>query len=659
MAVENAESPVPHRFVPRPTGTARRAAAVALALVFLTLAVSIGLSVFRQRRPPEDGGQASSSDPRLSYAGPFRNLSPNARYVPDDRCAECHAVLARSYAEHPMGRSLVPVAAATRHPEDQAHHNSFNALGSRFALAHEDGKTRHRRTRLDPAGQPAAFLEWEVHYAIGSGLRGQSFLTMRDDYPFQTPISWYAQKDAWDLSPGFGPNYLTGRPVVPECLFCHSNGVEFREGSLNHIAPGGFAGHAIGCQRCHGPGELHADSRGRSEPISDGVDYTIVNPRRLERALREAVCEQCHLEGEIRVVRAGRAMYDFRPGLPLDRFWSVFVHPAEDGVSRKVVSQVEQMYESRCFQAGQGSMGCISCHDPHERVQPAQRVEHYRRACLACHGEGVTCSLPEAQRRRQSALDSCIDCHMPRYGAADVPHTAFTDHRILRSAERGTASTARAAALRPARGMPVLSFYGARKQAPDGEDDRDLGMAVVKLALQGDAAAARAVGRAVPLLEAALRRNPDDVPAQELLGCALGLANRTTEALTAFEAVLARAPERELALMGAASASAALGRQSSEVDYLRRAIAANPWAPDYRRNLVLRLVREERWNEAEPEIETWVRLDPMSADARSARVLCLLAAGNQDAAEAEIKRIEALAPANLAELKALFQQRRR
>ena len=614
--------------------------------VLLVVGLGVYLAFHLRQRTTDDGKRTNSLDPRLNYAGPYQNVNPAVQYVPEERCGDCHADKARSFAEHPMGRSLLPISRATAPPEDPRHRNPFEALGSQFLVNRDGDNVRHRRSRLDPTGRPIAALDWEAHYVIGSGFHGYSFLSDRDGYLFQTPISWYSQKKTWDLSPGFGPNYLTGRPILPECLFCHTNRVQFVDGSLNRYTEPIFDGHAIGCQRCHGPGELHVARRERLDPVPDDVDYTIVNPRHLERSQREAVCEQCHLEGETRIVRHGRAMYDFRPGLPLEQFWSVFVHPPEASVAQKVVSHVEQMYESRCFQDGR--LGCISCHDPHQRVKPERRVEHYRAACLECHGQGSGCSLPKAQRLRQNAQDSCIDCHMPRYGASDVPHTAFTDHRILRA---GQPTGRRFTRLAGQEGLPVLSFYRDREHSDAGEDDRDLGLALVKLALQGDAAAARIVRRALPMLEAALERDPDDLSARESRGCALALGGRSAEALAAFEAVLANDPERELSLMGAASTAGALGQKEAELRYLRRAIAANPWAPDYRRNLVLLLVKNEKWTEARPECEAWVRLDPFNVEARQARVLCLLAIGEKDEAQVELARIETLTGKNVAEPK--------
>src|SRR5205823_5461429 len=149
-----------------------------------------------------------------------------------------------------------------------------------------------------PDGRPLLDFRIEAHYAIGAGGRGRSYLTDRDGYLFQTAISWYAEKGIWDRSPGFDAELLPGRPVREACLFCHANHAVPRDGAENHYDQPFAAGHAIGCERCHGPGEKHVLAGGA---LVNGIDPTIVNPRKLSHALREAVCQQCHLEGEGRV----------------------------------------------------------------------------------------------------------------------------------------------------------------------------------------------------------------------------------------------------------------------------------------------------------------------------------------------------------------------
>jgi tetratricopeptide (TPR) repeat protein len=137
------------------------------------------------------------------------------------------------------------------------------------------------------------------------------------------------------------------------------------------------------------------------------------------------------------------------------------------------------------------------------------------------------------------------------------------------------------------------------------------------------------------------------------------LLNRWTEALAAFRGVLEIVPDREQALLGAAIAAEELRQAEASQNYWRRAVAVNPWEPGYHRHLALLLVKKEAWAEAQPACEAWVRVDPMSAEARAARVSCLLAAGQKDEARAEFARIEALAPANLRELQIRFEKKLR
>src|SRR5437016_924792 len=81
----------------------------------------------------------------------------------------------------------------------------------------------HRRSHLDAAGRAIYEQDTEVHFAIGSGTRGSSFLSERDGYLFQSLISWYTEKGVWDLSPGAAMMSSAGRHVDGACLFCHAN----------------------------------------------------------------------------------------------------------------------------------------------------------------------------------------------------------------------------------------------------------------------------------------------------------------------------------------------------------------------------------------------------------------------------------------------------
>jgi hypothetical protein len=624
----------------------------------VVVALAAGLWWFLRGAQPPRAVLPPDSDPRLAYQGPYQNIDPAVKYVADERCTSCHARIARTYAKHPMGRSLFPIAKAPTPPTDARHHNPFDSLGSQFSVVQVNGQTIHRRERRAPDGHVAATLDFPVRYVLGSGNHGYSYLTDHDGYLIETPISWYTQKQLWDKSPGFGESLLAGRIVMPACLFCHVNKANYVQGSVNHYHQPIFDGDSISCQRCHGPGELHVAARNAGEAPSGGIDYTIVNPRHLERATRESVCEQCHLVGRLRVLRAHRDWYDFRPGLPLERFLSAFVKVENKEGDAKAVGQVEQMYLSRCFKVSKGpnALGCISCHDPHEQVAPEQRVAHYRERCLNCHKD-QGCKLPLVERQRQSSQDSCIDCHMSRYPSSDIPHQAATDHRILRFG-------------RPVAGkevkpttpsiLPVSSFYldhsGARSSTAD---DRDSAVGLVRLYLLGEEDAAESLRFIRPALEQSAAEDPTDLDAAEALAFTLSRLNRKADALEAFEAILARAPERELVVIGAANNAEVLHQVERAIQYWQQAAQLNPWQPDYRRQLCPLLIKKERWAEALKQADDWIRLDPFSVEARTARIWSLLGLDKKEEARAEFHRMEALTPPNLKELTLRFEPRLR
>jgi hypothetical protein len=595
----------------------------------------------RRTGPAQPSAQRPSDDPRRTYSGPYRNIDPDVAYVGDQPCAGCHLDKEDAYRGHPMANTLAPVARTLAgQPLDKQHHNPFAAFGCVFLVDVEGEHAWHRQRRLDSAGRVVAELAHEVHYAVGFGNHGRSYLSVHDGYVFQTPISWFGQRKSWDVSPGFSPPLLAGRPVVPGCLSCHANAPPADDDRLNYYpGPIHATGHAIGCERCHGPGARHAQSADK---------WDIVNPRNLEWRQREAVCEQCHLEGWARVARAGRRPEDFRPGLGAEQFQTVLVH-AGPGDGRRAVSHVEQMYQSTCFRArpDENKLGCISCHDPHVRVAPQGRVAHYRERCLRCH-QDHGCSLPKAERLRRQPDDSCADCHMPRFVNSDIAHTASTDHRILRRSE-----AAPDRGLRPDfPDLPVASFYRDRLAAGDAGADRDAAVALVLLAGEGELPPWPATRRALPLLEAALRREPGDLEALVARADALRLQSRLADALAAYEAVLARRPARERMLANAATLAEDLRRAEAAIALWQRAVTANPWMHHYRRHLATLLAERGRWDEARPHAEAWRRLDPASPQAHRLWVRLLLHEGRKAEARAELAVVEALDPADLDELRA-------
>ncbi len=621
-----------------------------------------------------DNLQSRPDDPYRTYAGPYRNINPDVRYVGSAACGDCHEDIARSYARHPMGRSMVPAAELRDGPsQGPENHNPFTALGRRFQVERQGERVWHRQAVLDENGSPRVDLVQEVRWVIGSGTKGYSFLAERDGYLLQTPISWYTQKQRWDLSPSFVPQALAGRVVQASCLFCHTNRLHSHPEHADRFVPPVFEGHAIGCERCHGPGELH---------VRGDLDHSIVNPARLPPSLRDAVCEQCHLEGAARLLRAGRGLFDYRPGLPLSDFWAVLVEARRRGEDAKAVNHVEQIHQSKCFQRSVGAwkLGCITCHDPHVRVGPAERDAHYRARCLQCHdpltaspspphpypsppvsgergrGEGGSeasvkgrgCSMPLGQRRQTNPQDSCIACHMPSYTSSDVAHTASTDHRIVRrpSAPSGPEAD-------PDR-TEFVDFYWDRFPQGDPQAERTLGLGLVKLMSVGRLRPERHGERALFLLESALAQYPQDAPLRESKARVLLLLGRNAEALAEVPSALAKQPGDWRLLAAAAGAAQAEGRLDLALDYWRRAAEINPLVPDYRVSLVALLLRTGQVDEARVHWDRLLELDPFNVSGRQARVGFWLQQGKPVEARREFDIIRRLRPPDLAQREAWF-----
>jgi predicted CXXCH cytochrome family protein len=113
-------------------------------------------------------------------------------------------------------------------------------------------------------------------------------------------------------------------------------------------------------------------------------------------------------------------------------------------------------------------MSCTSCHDPHYTPAPEQRAAFYRKRCLACHTD------PEFATSHHRENQDCTSCHMPRTGAENIPHVAWTDHRILRLPEEGQKVQAHDPT--PNELRPIFS---------PAATNRDLAMAYYQVLLEG------------------------------------------------------------------------------------------------------------------------------------------------------------------------------
>ncbi len=564
----------------------------------------------------------------------------SAGFIGSQACGECHSQISESYSRHSMANSLTP-ANELKPP---------NSLPVRFvvdgaalcAVFQEGDRVVHSVAEPDSDGNEISELRFtaQVDFVIGSGTRGKSFLIETDQHLFQSPISWYHEKNGWDLSPGYSAWPRAGlfdRPITHECLFCHAGRINPREDTTNGYQKPIFVEASIGCERCHGPGELHRE-RHRKGTVDDYPDSTIVNPARLDPVLRDNVCEQCHLRGEIRVVRRGRNPTDYRPGMPLDDFLRTFV-AQEDSIGSQQstsVGHVEQMRQSRCFAASGGKMACISCHDPHYLPAVAERANYFRQRCLNCHRDlhVADCKNLGGTLSASDSTNDCVSCHMPKHKLRNIPHVAETDHRIAGGTGGSVPGDPESSIPRPRK----LLVYPDRGTISDAEEFRDLGVAISKLwqlhKVQEYQQPALEISTAV------VEKWPDDLESRLNLATLLKAGGKFQAAADQYQRVLESRPGHAFALAEQASLFLEMGQLDRAISAARRVAQMAPNASSKWAVLADIYARQERWPESMDASSRAVKLDPLNWPARRLLVQALVARRMTNQAHEQLKLFE-------------------
>ena len=612
------------------------------------------------QQPPADSGTPL---PSLSTS-PFLNTRPDVAYVGDAVCADCHQQQFDDYRLHPMGRSLFAVSDFPAVEQYEHTSNPFAVGPLRFQVIRRGKELIHKEWCADARGNVVAEKETAIAYVVGSGTQARSYLSHSDGFMFQSPITWYASPPHWGLSPSFEhTQFHFSRRIDSRCLYCHSDQPRPNEQSIGQYRQPPFAQMAIGCERCHGPGALHASNPPKA--LTPGQpDINIVNPKYLQPALRDNICEQCHLQGETIVVRRGRSQLDYRPGLPLHEFMSVFVRAPDITDESKIVSHFEQMYLSACQQKSGGHFSCTSCHDPHRMPPKAEMAVFYRQRCLNCHDAAArkspvtapACSLPLAQRTANNINDNCITCHMPRNNSSNANHLAVTDHRVLRKPDQKP----RPIAERNSTDLPLVNYHRQLLKPDDEAHSRDFGIAIAELAtLADDKVRDVLCKRALAPLEQATTHAPDDVPALEARGYALFITGKPVDGLQVLQSALAKAPDREETLDRAMHIANLTGRLDLAEEYGRRLTEKYPKYYHHHERLAVVYVQKQNWPLALSEAQTAVRLEPFDAQSRAVLISVLLATGDHAQAQREFDALGVINANHQERIRSWFEERMR
>src|SRR5258708_7796479 len=185
----------------------------------------------------------------------FQTPTPGP-YAEPAACAPCNQQIWKAYSRRAMGRSFYrpgkdSVGKGTV-PSGSYHHE---ASDEDYAIEERQGHYFQRRHHVEPDGRLSGVVEKEIHYVLGSGNHGRTFLhrTSRGQL-IELPLGWYAEKGGTlGMNPGYDRPDHAGfrRKVDQECLFCHNAypPAGSAEGSGRELFLGGNIPLGIDCQR--------------------------------------------------------------------------------------------------------------------------------------------------------------------------------------------------------------------------------------------------------------------------------------------------------------------------------------------------------------------------------------------------------------------------
>ncbi len=246
---------------------------------------------------------------------------------------------------------------------------------------------------------------------IGSGRKGQSYLSWIGNRLVQLPITYFTPAGQWSNSPGYSPKAPRFyRPITSRCLECHTTYFEkisdtssdttkkFEEFDHNKII------YAVDCEKCHGPGAAHVAFQTKN-PTVKAAKY-VVNPGKLPRDRLLDLCALCH-GGPLMKTEPS---FTFQAGDTLSNYFN-FIPPDPNIANIDVHgNQLGLLSVSKCFTMS--NLTCVSCHNVHENEKG--KIALFSQRCMNCHSDGHEKTCKMTMTIGPSIKQNCIDCHMPR-----------------------------------------------------------------------------------------------------------------------------------------------------------------------------------------------------------------------------------------------------
>lgn len=188
------------------------------------------------------------------------------------------------------------------------------------------------------------------------------------------------------------------------CFGCHYEMEgHFAKTIHGRIADFEVVGKSKGCESCHGPGSLHAET---------GDPNQIISFSQITKGQSAAVCLECHASGPLMDWRGS--------GHALNNVACSDCHRAHSTKTKLLVRQQPQLcydchqqirartYYPSHHPIREGKMGCSDCHQPHGSFAGGLKTaERKNDLCLKCHADKQGPYIYE----HPPVVEDCAICH--------------------------------------------------------------------------------------------------------------------------------------------------------------------------------------------------------------------------------------------------------
>ncbi|NER16908.1 multiheme c-type cytochrome [Spongiivirga citrea] len=259
----------------------------------------------------------------------------------------------------------------------------------------------------------------KIDMVIGSGTKGQSYLTWNNDQLSQLQASFFAPSKNWINSPGYPDRLVKNRIIRPRCMECHTTYANHVEGfSIKNRYDKDQIIFGIDCERCHGPSAEHVGFHLSNPDVKEAVFVTSYNE--LSQQQKLDACALCH-SGI--TMNSKREPFSFVIGDKLAEFSTADYQEVKEIELDVHGNQYGLLTSSKCFQKSE-KMDCSSCHDPHKNER--NNAGSFNIKCMSCHSNNQKKCIEDSVLLQQNNND-CISCHMPMFPSKSMKITLDRD----------------------------------------------------------------------------------------------------------------------------------------------------------------------------------------------------------------------------------------